>query len=162
MVPIWAYRFYTVECYAEKVVLENLPKNRSFCVDDVYYVMVTSDSTLEEIMLNHPLGVTQISEFEFYSNIPRKVRVDICGVGKDKSVVLDGFDYTLIGKSYHVFWHDESVYINFNEGSSVDVEYRKYAYTFTKNTEVPVSFLCFDVILKALRLFNMGVSKELS
>lgn len=74
------------------------------------------------------------------------------------SDIQRGF-YDFVDKTIHVFWYDYSVYLTFELGK-VTVIYRKWTFEIAKDTSVLVNHECIDVILKAIRLFNVGVYKE--
>ena len=57
-----------------------------------------------------------------------------------------------------MFWHNYSVYFTFDIGK-VNIKYRKLDIDITKDTTETIHISYIDVVLKAIRLFNIGIYK---
>lgn len=64
-----------------------------------------------------------------------------------------------VGKTVHVFWHNYSVYFIFDI-CKVNIKYRKLDIDITRDTTDTIHISYIDVVLKAIRLFNIGIYKE--
>lgn len=109
-------------------------------------------------MLADSVCSEQISEMEFYQEIPKNLNIHIFVNGTSIGIQLDKYQngfYDFVGKTVHVFWHNYSVYLTFDIGN-VNIKYRKLDIDITKDT-TETSYI--DVVLKAIRLFNIGIYK---
>lgn len=64
-----------------------------------------------------------------------------------------------VGKTVHVFWHNYSVYFTFDT-CKVNIKYRKLDIDITRDTTDTIHISYIDVVLKAIRLFNIGIYNE--
>lgn len=161
MLDLYRYDFLKIPNYCNDTIKSCLPKKGTFEVDGYYYTCTPKDSILEEVLLADSFDTYQITEFEFYQSIPKNLNIEVFGkMGLLQLKLSDmqrGF-YDFVDKTIHVFWYDYSVYFTFELGK-VTINYRKWTFDINRDTAVSVNHECIVVILKAIRLFNVGIYK---
>lgn len=124
---------------------------------DFFYTHTYKDSLLWELVLADSVCSEQITEMEFYQEIPKNLNIHIFGNGTSIGIQLDKYQngfYDFVGKTVHVF----CVYFTFDIGK-VNIKYRKLDIDITKDTTETIHISYIDVVLKAIRLFNIGIYK---
>lgn len=162
MLDLYRHDFLRIPVYCGDVVKSHLPKTGTFEVDGFYYTHTYKDSLFEELVLADSVCSEQISEMEFYQEIPKNLNIHIFGNGTSIGIQLDKYQngfYDFVGKTVHVFWHNYSVYLTFDIGK-VNIKYRKLDIDITRDTTDTIHIFYIDVVLKAIRLFNIGIYRE--
>lgn len=162
MLDLYRRAFLRIPVYCGDVVKSALPETGTFKVDGFFYTHTYKDSLLWELVLADSVCSEQISEMEFYQEIPKNLNIHIFGNGTSIGIQLDKYQngfYDFVGKTVHVFWHNYSVYLTFNIGK-VNIKYRKLDIDITRDTTDTIHISYIDVVLKAIRLFNIGIYKE--
>lgn len=154
--------FLRIPVYCGDVVKSAFPKTGTFEVDGFFYTHTYKDSLLWELVLADSVCSEQISEMEFYQEIPKILDIRTFGGGGSIGIQLDGYlerfnDF--VGKTVHVYWHNYSVYFTFDT-CKVNIKYRKLDIDITRDTTDTIHISYIDVVLKAIRLFNIGIYKE--
>lgn len=163
MLDLYRRAFLRIPVYCGDVVKSHLPNTGTFEVDGFFYTHTYKDSLLWELVLADSDSVCseQISDMEFYQEIPKNLNIHIFGNGTSIGIQLDKYQngfYDFVGKTVHVFWHNYSVYFTFDIGK-VNIKYRKLDIDITKDTTETIHISYIDVVLKAIRLFNIGIYK---
>lgn len=161
MLDLYRRAFLRIPVYCGDVVKSALPKTGTFKVDGFFYTHTYKDSLLWELVLADSVCSEQISEMEFYQEIPKNLNIHIFGNGTSIGIQLDKYQngfYGFVGKTVHVFWHNYSVYLTFDIGK-VNIKYRKLDIDITRDTTDTIHISYIDVVLKAIRLFNIGIYK---
>lgn len=163
MLDLYRRAFLRIPVYCGDVVKSAFPKTGTFKVDGFFYTHTYKDSLLWELVLADSDSVCseQITEMEFYQEIPKNLNIHIFGNGTSIGIKLDNYQrgfYDFVGKTVHVFWHNYSVYFTFDIGN-VNIKYRKLDIDITKDTTETIHISYIDVVLKAIRLFNIGIYK---
>lgn len=162
MLDLYRRAFLRIPVYCGDVVKSAFPKTGTFEVDGFFYTHTYKDSLLWELLLADSVFSEQISEMEFYQEIPKNLNIHIFGNGTSIGIQLDKYQkgfYDFVGKTVHVFWHNYSVYLTFDIGK-VNIKYRKLDIDITRDTTDTIHISYIDVVLKAIRLFNIGIYKE--
>lgn len=162
MLDLYRRAFLRIPVYCGDVVKSALPKTGTFKVDGFFYTHTYKDSLLWELVLADSVCSEQISEMEFYQDIPKNLNIHIFGNGTSIGIQLDKYQngfYDFVGKTVHVFWHNYSVYLTFDIGK-VNIKYRKLDIDINRDTTDTIHISYIDVVLKAIRLFNIGIYKE--
>lgn len=164
MLDLYRRAFLRIPVYCSDAVKSALPKTGTFEVDGFFYTHTYKDSLLWELVLADSDSVCSelISEMEFYQEIPKNLSIHIFGNGTSIGIQLDKYQngfYDFVGKIVHVFWHNYSVYLTFDIGK-VNIKYRKLDIDITRDTTDTIHISYIDVVLKAIRLFNIGIYKE--
>lgn len=162
MLDLYRRAFLRIPVYCGDVVKSAFPKTGTFEVDGFFYTHTYKDSLLWELVLADSVFSEQISEMEFYQEIPKNLNIHIFGNGTSIGIQLDKYQngfYDFVGKTVHVFWHNYSVYLTFDIGK-VNIKYRKLDIDITRDTTDTIHISYIDVVLKAIRLFNIGIYKE--
>ena len=161
MLDLYRRAFLRIPVYCGDVVKSALPKTGTFEVDGFFYTHTYKDSLLWELVLADSVCSEQISEMEFYQEIPKNLNIHIFVNGTSIGIQLDKYQngfYDFVGKTVHVFWYNYSVYLTFDIGN-VNIKYRKLDIDITKDTTETIHISYIDVVLKAIRLFNIGIYK---
>lgn len=161
MLDLYRRAFLRIPVYCGDVVKSALPKTGTFKVDGFFYTHTYKYSLLWELVLADSVCSEQISEMEFYQEIPKNLNIHIFGNGTSIGIQLDKYQngfYDFVGKTIHVFWHNYSVYFTFDIGN-VNIKYRNLDIDITKDTTETIHISYIDVVLKAIRLFNIGIYK---
>lgn len=162
MLDLYRRAFLRIPVYCGDAVKSALPKTGTFKVDGFFYTHTYKDSLLWELVLADSVCSEQISEMEFYQEIPKNLNIHIFGNGTSIGIQLDKYQngfYDFVGKTVHVFWHNYSVYLTFDIGN-VNIKYRKLDIDINRDTTDTIHISYIDVVLKAIRLFNIGIYKE--
>lgn len=162
MLDLYRRAFLRIPVYCGDVVKSAFPKTGTFEVDGFFYTHTYKDSLLWELVLADSVCSEQISEMEFYQEIPKNLNIHIFGNGTSIGIQLDKYQngfYDFVGKTVHVFWHNYSVYFTFDT-CKVNIKYRKLDIDITRDTTDTIHISYIDVVLKAIRLFNIGIYKE--
>lgn len=162
MLDLYRRAFLRIPVYCGDVVKSALPKTGTFEVDGFFYTHTYKDSLLWELVLADSVCSEQISEMEFYQEIPKNLNIHIFVNGTSIGIQLDKYQngfYDFVGKTVHVFWYNYSVYLTFDIGK-VNIKYRKLDIDITRDTTDTIHISYIDVVLKAIRLFNIGIYKE--
>ena len=162
MLDLYRRAFLRIPVYCGDVVKSAFPKTGTFEVDGFFYTHTYKDSLLWELVLADSVFSEQISEMGFYQEIPKNLNIHIFGNGTSIGIQLDKYQngfYDFVGKTVHVFWHNYSVYLTFDIGK-VNIKYRKLDIDITRDTTDTIHISYIDVVLKAIRLFNIGIYKE--
>lgn len=162
MLDLYRRAFLRIPVYCGDAVKSALPKTGTFEVDGFFYTHTYKDSLLWELVLDDSVCSEQISEMEFYQEIPKNLNIHIFGNGTSIGIQLDKYQngfYDFVGKTVHVFWHNYSVYLTFDIGN-VNIKYRKLDIDINRDTTDTIHISYIDVLLKAIRLFNIGIYKE--
>ncbi len=162
MLDLYRRAFLRIPVYCGDAVKSALPKTGTFEVDGFFYTHTYKDSLLWELVLADSVCSEQISEMEFYQEIPKNLNIHIFGNGTSIGIQLDKYQngfYDFVGKTVHVFWHNYSVYLTFDIGN-VNIKYRKLDIDINRDTTDTIHISYIDVVLKAIRLFNIGIYKE--
>lgn len=161
MLDLYRHDFLRIPVYCGDAVKSHLPKTGTFEVDGYYYTHCFRGSLFEELVLVDGVDSEQITEFEFYQQIPKILDIRTFGGGGSIGIQLDKYQngfYDFVGKTIHVFWYNYSVYLTFDIGK-VNIKYRKLDIDITKDTTETIHISYIDVVLKAIRLFNIGIYK---
>jgi hypothetical protein len=162
MLDLYRHDFLRIPVYCGDAVKSHLPKTGTFEVDGYYYTHCYKDSLFEELVLvDSCVDAEQLTEFEFYQNIPKNLKIRTFGGGGSIGIQLDDYQngfYDFVGKTVHVYWLNYSVYFTFDTGR-VNIKYRKLDIDITKDTTEVIHISYIDVVLKAIRLFNIGIYK---
>lgn len=161
MLDLYRHDFLRIPVYCGDAVKSHLPKTGTFKVDGFYYTHTYKDSLFEELVLADSVCSEQITELEFYQEIPKILDIRTFGGGGSIGIQLDGYlerfnDF--VGKTVHVYWHNYSVYFTFDT-CKVNIKYRKLDIDITRDTTDTIHISYIDVVLKAIRLFNIGIYK---
>lgn len=162
MLDLYRRAFLRIPVYCDDAVKSAFPNTGTFEVDGFFYTHTYKDSLLWELVLADSVCSEQITEMEFYQEIPKNLNIHIFGNGTSIGIQLDNYQggfYDFVGKTVHVFWHNYSVYFTFDIGK-VNIKYRKLDIDITKDTTETIHISYIDVVLKAIRLFNIGIYKE--
>lgn len=162
MLDLYRRAFLRIPVYCGDAVKSALPNTGTFEVDGFFYTHTYKDSLLWELVLADSVCSEQISEMEFYQEIPKNLNIHIFGNGTSIGIQLDKYQngfYDFVGKTVHVFWHNYSVYLTFDIGN-VNIKYRKLDIDINRDTTDTIHISYIDVVLKAIRLFNIGIYKE--
>lgn len=159
---MYRHDFLRIPVYCGDAVKSHLPKTGTFEVDGYYYTHCSRGSLFEELVLLDGVDSEQITEFEFYQQIPKTLDIRTFGGWGSIGIQLDGYlerfnDF--VGKTVHVFLHNYSVYFIFDI-CKVNIKYRKLDIDITRDTTDTIHISYIDVVLKAIRLFNIGIYKE--
>lgn len=158
MLDLYRRAFLRIPVYCGDVVKSAFPKTGTFEVDGFFYTHTYKDSLLWELVLADSVCSEQITEMEFYQEIPKNLNIHIFGNGTSIGIQLDKYQngfYDFVGKTVHVF----CVYFTFDIGK-VNIKYRKLDIDITRDTTDTIHISYIDVVLKAIRLFNIGIYKE--
>ena len=158
MLDLYRRAFLRIPVYCGDVVKSAFPKPGTFEVDGFFYTHTYKDSLLWELVLADSVCSEQITEMEFYQEIPKNLNIHIFGNGTSIGIQLDKYQngfYDFVGKTVHVF----CVYFTFDIGK-VNIKYRKLDIDITRDTTDTIHISYIDVVLKAIRLFNIGIYKE--
>lgn len=162
MLDLYRHDFLRIPVYCGDAVKSALPKTGTFEVDGFYYTHTYKDSLFEELVLaDSACSSEQITEFEFYQEIPKNLKILTFVNDGYIGIQLDNYQngfYDFVGKTVHVFWHNYSVYFTFDIGK-VNIKYHKLDIDITKDTTETIHISYIDVVLKAIRLFNIGIYK---
>ena len=161
MLDLYRRAFLRIPVYCDDAVKSAFPNTGTFEVDGFFYTHTYKDSLLWELVLADSVCSEQITEMEFYQEIPKNLNIHIFGNGTSICIQLDNYQrgfYDFVGKTVHVFWHNYSVYFTFDLGK-VNIKYRKLDIDITKDTTETIHISYIDVVLKAIRLFNIGIYK---
>lgn len=158
MLDLYRRAFLRIPVYCGDVVKSAFPKTGTFEVDGFFYTHTYKDSLLWELVLADFVCSEQITEMEFYQEIPKNLNIHIFGNGTSIGIQLDKYQngfYDFVGKTVHVF----CVYFTFDIGK-VNIKYRKLDIDITRDTTDTIHISYIDVVLKDIRLFNIGIYKE--
>ena len=161
MLDLYRRAFLRIPVYCDDAVKSAFPNTGTFEVDGFFYTHTYKDSLLWELVLADSVCSEQITAMEFYQEIPKNLNIHIFGNGTSIGIQLDKYQrgfYDFVGKTVHVFWHNYSVYFTFDLGK-VNIKYRKLDIDITKDTTETIHISYIDVVLKAIRLFNIGIYK---
>lgn len=161
--------FYKIPCFVDDndTILMSLVKVK-YTKDENTYLVLKKDTLYEELLLelSDSYDVLEISEIEYYGNLDKEFKLKVSnyfGSASSIYISIGSISRKLIGKSYDVTFNSgyHSIYFEFLDYNEVKIHYRKLHLDVNYgDTEISLDDL--EIILRAVRLFNMGIRKEVS
>jgi hypothetical protein len=148
-------------------ILMSLAKVK-YTKDENTYLMLKKDTLYEELLfdLSDSYDVLEISEIEYYGDLDKEFKLEVSnyfGSASSTYISIGSVHRRLIGKSFDVTFNSgyHSIYFEFLDYNNVKIHYRKLHLDVNYgDTEIGLDDL--EIILRAIRLFNMGIRKEVS
>lgn len=163
------YGFYKIPSFVDSndTILLSLAKVR-YTKDENTYLVLEKNTLYEELLFNlsDAYDVLEISELEYYGNLDKEFKLEVSnyfGSSSSTFISIGTVHRGLIGKSFDVTFNSgyHSVYFEFLDYNEVKIHYRKLHLDVNYgDTEISLDDL--EIILRAVRFFNMGIRKEVS
>ena len=163
------YGFYKIVDFVDNndILLMSLVKAKYTRVENTY--LIIERGTLQEDLLfnlSDTHDVLEISELEYYSKLDKKFILDVSnyfGSSSSTFISVGKVSRWLFGKSFVVTFNSgyHTIYFEFLDYNEVKIHYRKLHLDVNYgDTEISLDDL--EIILRAVRFFNMGIRKEVS
>lgn len=162
------YGFYKIPDFVDNndTLLMSLVKMK-YTRGENTYLIVERDTLYEELLFNlsDAYDVLEISELEYYGNLDKEFKLEVSnyfGSPSSTFISIGTVHRKLIGKSYVVSFNNgyHNIFFEFDY-NNVKIHYRKLHLDVSHgDTEIDLDDL--EIILRAVRLFNMGIRNEVS
>lgn len=160
------YGFYKIPDFIDTLLM-SLVKTK-YTRGECTYLVIERGTLQEELLfeLSDTYDVLEISELEYYGKLDKEFTIDVSnyfGSLSSTFISVGKVSRWLFGKSYVVSFNSgyHNIFFEFLDYNNVKIHYRKLHLDVNfGDTEIDLSDL--EIILRAVRLFNMGIRNEVS